>query len=100
MTFILHAQSVQQLTSQLDELKEQKCHFEREYNRLLGSREEVSCRPQETDGSEALRLNELLEKTERELFEARTQLEAKVSILNYIYTCIQCAVTLCIAVEL
>ena len=106
VTFLLHAQSVQQLTSQLEKLKEQKCHFEREYNRLLGSGEEVSCRPQESNGSEVLRLNGLLEKTERELFEARTQLEAKVSILHYrvniyfICTYIQCAVTMCIAVEL
>ena len=79
VTVFLHAQSVQQLTSQLEELKEQKCHFD---NRLGEETRSVSCRPQEDEGGEVLRLNGLLEKTEKELFETRTQLEAKVSILH------------------
>lgn len=79
VTFFLHAQSVQQLTSQLEELKEQKRHFD---NRLGEEVSSVSCRPQEDEGGEVLRLNGLLEKTEKELFETRTQLEAKVSSLH------------------
>ena len=74
--FLLHAQSVKELTSQLEELKEQKD------NRLGEEVSSVSCRPQEDEGGEVLRLNGLLEKTEKELFETRTRLEAKVSILH------------------
>ena len=79
VTFFPHTQSVQQLTSQLEELKEQKRHFD---NRLGEEASSVSCRPQEDEGGEVLRLNGLLEKTEKELFETRTQLEAKVSSLH------------------
>ena len=74
--FLLHAQSVKELTSQLEELKEQKD------NRLGEEVSLVSCRPQEDEGGEVLRLNGLLEKTEKELFDTRTRLEAKVSILH------------------
>jgi len=82
--FFTLVQSVHQLTSQLEQWKEPNHCSEAKYSRPPACGEEerpqaVSCRIGEDKRDEVLRLNELLERTERELFEARTRLDAKVS---------------------
>jgi len=84
--FFTLVQSVHQLTSQLEQWKEPNHCSEAKYSRPPACGEEerpqaVSCRIGEDKRDEVLRLNELLERTERELFEARTHLDAKVSSL-------------------
>ena len=72
------------MTSQLEELKEQNQCFEAKSSGSPACGEDVRSqavgyRTGEDKRDEVSRLSGLLERTEKELFEARTQLDAKVS---------------------
>ena len=71
---------MEQLSSQLEEAREQRGHYELEYRRL---QDQCGGRPAtEIHQCDESHLSELLGRTERELFEARTELEAKVGTVS------------------